>query len=402
MMAFKVDKNKGGSRYTRRSFTLNTSNDNPSRGIGAPNIEFYELEPAEVVDIILDDQHTDFKNYGDIGKAKVRLVKSEVNKDEGLLTYAKPLDTGIKNFPLLHEVVIVVRYIDELFYTQRLNLFNNVNESSFPFVSTSAFKGEGTTKANAQEYEDVSTSGNTNTTGKNSDIALGQVFKRNGLIRPLQAFEGDYIIEGRFGESIRLGSNQETGFPTFKLRVGQPEDVPDNVIQPIEEDLNLDQNSIWIGTDEDMPLNPATIESDVHLQFYPDKPSEFIGNQIFMNSDRIVFNTKQNEFMVYAKRAINLVTQGMMTVDAETDIILNSPKTTIINSPEIYLGSADATEPVVLGDSWETVMGELIDAILALIVPTPAGPSGTPINAADFTTIKQKLNSVLSKQNFSL
>ena len=399
-MAHKIDRNKGGSRYTRRVFGLNTSNENPSRDVGAPNFDFFELEAAEVIDIILNDQHPDFVDYSDIGKAKIRFVNSEIGKDVGILSYAKPLDSGIKNFPLLHEVVIGVKYLGDLYYTQRLNVFNNVNENAFPFISMATFQGKGTSGATAQEYEDASE--NPNTAGGNEELSLGNTFKRNDRVRPLQPFEGDYIIESRFGETIRLGSNQETGTPTFKLTVGQAEEVPDVIIQPIEEDLNLDQNSIWIGTDEDMPLNPATIESDVHLQFYPDKPSEFIGNQIFMNSDRIVFNTKQNEFMTFAKKAINFVTQGVFTVDAESDIVLNTPKTSIINSPEIYLGSADATEPIVLGDSWETIMGELIDAILALIVPTPAGPSGTPINAADFTTIKNKLNSVLSKQNFSL
>ena len=401
-MAFKKDRNKGGTRYVGRTFGLNTSNDYSNRSVATPNYEFYELEPAEVIDIILNDQHPDFRSYSDIGKAKIRFINSETGKDEGILSYAKPLDSGVKNFPLLHEVVIGVRYVGDLYYTQRLNIFNNPNENSFPFISSLAFQNKQNTKGNAQEYEDVSTSGNPNIAGGNEEISLGNTFKRNDLVRPLQPFEGDYIIEGRFGETIRLGSNQETGFPTMKITVGQQEEIPDNVIQPIEEDFNLDQNSIWIGTDEDIPLNPSTLESDVHLQFYPDKPSEFIGNQIFMNSDRIVFNTKQNEFMTFAKKAINFVTQGIFTVDAESDIILNSPKTTIVNSPEIYLGSADATEPIVLGDSWETLMGELIDALLAMTHPTPAGPSGTPLNAADFTTIKNKLNSVLSKQNFSL
>ena len=32
--------------------------------------------------------------------------------------------------------------------------------------------------------------------------------------------------------------------------------------------------------------------------------------------------------------------------------------------------------------------------------PTPAGPSGPPVNAAVFSQIKQKLSIILSKKNF--
>lgn len=42
-------------------------------------------------------------------------------------------------------------------------------------------------------------------------------------------------------------------------------------------------------------------------------------------------------------------------------------------------------------ESLKTIISDLIDKILLLTVTTPNGPSGTPINAAEFSAIKSRL-----------
>ncbi len=58
-----------------------------------------------------------------------------------------------------------------------------------------------------------------------------------------------------------------------------------------------------------------------------------------------------------------------------------------IFSDKIQFG-AGATEPFVLGTVWKTMMGALIDLIVAHQHPTAVGPSGPPLTAAAFTAIK--------------
>ena len=191
----------------------------------------------------------------------------------------------------------------------------------------------------------------------------------------------------------------------MKIKVGQPDTIPPTLLQVIEEDINNDPNSIWISSaNETIALNPSTAQSAVHLKFYDGKPNEFLGNQIFMNSDRVVINTKQNEFMTFAKKAINLVTDGVFTVDSVDRIILNTSSKIILNSPDIYLGSKDATEPVVLGETLKTLLEEVIDLILTHKHPTGTGPSGPvlPPEQSQITQWKSKISSALSKRNFSL
>ena len=57
----------------------------------------------------------------------------------------------------------------------------------------------------------------------------------------------------------------------------------------------------------------------------------------------------------------------------------------------------EGNEQMVLGNTLVKLLGELIDAILNMTVLTHVGASGTPINAATFSDIKSKLETVLSK-----
>jgi hypothetical protein len=47
-------------------------------------------------------------------------------------------------------------------------------------------------------------------------------------------------------------------------------------------------------------------------------------------------------------------------------------------------------------ESLHGILNELITAITLITVPTPAGPSGVPVNAATFNTIVTRLSNLLS------
>jgi hypothetical protein len=56
---------------------------------------------------------------------------------------------------------------------------------------------------------------------------------------------------------------------------------------------------------------------------------------------------------------------------------------------------------MVLGGELVKIMGELIDAINKQIYATAVGPTATgPANAFDFIMIKNKLNTLLSANNY--
>jgi len=122
-------------------------------------------------------------------------------------------------------------------------------------------------------------------------------------------------------------------------------------------------------------------------------PSVYEGQQVVINSDRLLFNARTDSILLISDESVGISTNGTFNVDS-SDI-------TVINSPEIYLG-LDAVEPVVLGDTLLGLLEELCDALAAETHPTPVGPSGPPINVADYSSIKSRLSTFLSPQNFTL
>jgi hypothetical protein len=78
-------------------------------------------------------------------------------------------------------------------------------------------------------------------------------------------------------------------------------------------------------------------------------------------------------------------------------VTIRSGKITVV-SPEVDIGSG-ALQPMVVGDDWKSIMGDLCDAIQQIMVPCPLGPSGTPINASKFAAIKGKLSDALSAKH---
>ena len=64
---------------------------------------------------------------------------------------------------------------------------------------------------------------------------------------------------------------------------------------------------------------------------------------------------------------------------------------------QVLIGGSSASEPIVLGNALKGIIGELIDAIVAITVPTGVGPSGPPVNATQFTGIRGRLDTILSQ-----
>ena len=129
------------------------------------------------------------------------------------------------------------------------------------------------------------------------------------------------------------------------------------------------------------------------MAYLIDKPNKYAGNQIIINSDRLLFNAKDDSILIIGNESVGISTNGTFNVDSGSE--------TIINSPEIYLG-LDAVEPVVLGDTLLGLLEELCDGLLAETHPTPLGPSGPPINSSTYSSIKSRLKQFLSPQNYTL
>lgn len=304
--------------------------------------EFYELEPAEVLEVFLDKEDLlDDENVADwskYGYIRARLSISNSGKDDTVII--APLDSNIKEYPHPGEYVIVAKYFGDLYYTQKLNMHNSVNLNSFPGLSKvyDMFTGE---------------------TYKDNLPVIG-----NTDIRQVKAEEGDIIFNGRFGQSIRFGSNvkelidengdlvPDTGIPqspNVLIRAGQGE-VPVEKAKPVTENINLDGSSLWMTTNQKVSLNFSNNKTP---GFYSNSlRNNLTGNQIVLNSDKIIFNARNNEISLTSSHFISLSANDNIGLEVPNDI------------GNVQLGDAKANQPVLGGDLTMELFEKLIDYLI--------------------------------------
>jgi hypothetical protein len=292
--------------------------------------EFYELEQAEVISVLLDEKELpeledgSGKNWGKLGTAVVRRINSEKNSPIKSLGSVRPLDPDEHRYPIRGESVVVVKYGKEYYYINRINLYGSPNSNVSPGIS-----GKRPTEIEEEDY-------------------IYEHFEIDDEIRRIWPYHGDNIYQGRWGQSIRFGSNiipdaHEDGdnkpdSPNILIRAGQLVDADafgkSGVVQnlkespkkPVKEDINADGSSVWITTDQSIKLDIKGSNAFNHV-FMTSKQSDDQprkgGKQIVLNSDRITFNTKQGKILGFSHDGIGFSTQKSFTVDADETLDMN-------------------------------------------------------------------------------
>jgi len=353
--------------------------------------EFYELEAAEVIECWLDEEdlplvgETDEPDWSKYGWISARMSVSNSGLND--LVTLKPLDTNIKEYPYPGEYVIVANYFGEAYYTQKLNLNNSVNLNAFPGLS------------------------------KVYDMWTQEIYKDNlpmignFSIKELKAEEGDIIFNGRFGQSIRFGSNvkeiidknqnllPDTGIPQSPnviIRAGQGVEES-NANRPVNEEINLDGSSIWMTTDQKVDIK---LDNSHSTFIWAEKgPGGFGGNRITINSDGLILNSKKNNILMSS--------MGFIGLTANTEIGIEVPN----DSGKVYLGDGQANQPVLGGDQTMELFGLLIDYLLEFsnqlspamgsIIDTPVPIPHIPISCATLitklSTLKRRMDEPKSK-----
>ena len=135
---------------------------------------------------------------------------------------------------------------------------------------------------------------------------------------------------------------------------------------PQVEDVNTDLSSIYLTSTQEIPIEVAS-KNYKSYDSSPESPPKFTGEQVIINSGRLLFNSKNDNILLSSSDTINLNSVNSFNVD--------TPKT-IIASKEIYLGDKGATEPVILGDKFLNDFQKLLSSLISL-----CGALGTPIGS---------------------
>lgn len=245
---------------------------------------------------------------------------------------------------------------------------------------------------------------------------LGLTFTENPNIRPLIPYEGDNILGGRQGSSLRFSTTTKGVNPSNEWSAVGGEYDPIVILanglkyDPSKkfyiEQINKDDSSIYLTstqkvfleTDKKGVLNNIT---------NPISVSDYVSAQIILNSDRVVLNSKKDDVIIFAKTNIELNTQNIINLNADERIHLNT-------NNSIFLGAFNSTphQPALLGNNTIRLLQNLqrtLTTLGAKLQAASAVKEGSPMpifNTAgaellkDMKVMAKQLNDITSKRVF--
>jgi hypothetical protein len=222
-------------------------------------------------------------------------------------------------------------------------------------------------------------------------------FIEDGEFRGLQTFEGDYLLEGRFGNSIRFGSTNKSGNQDLSPWSTNPVELSSNPITLLSnqhnykmpgselnvEDINKDGSSIYLTSNQSIPLNIGNVILSSITS--PTNLADYTNPQVVINADRTVISSKLDDILMFGKTGIELYSQG--------PVYLQSAKVgLVLQDNQIYLGPSNnnstSPEPLVLGiqlQEWLNDLTVALSTFASTLGPTFSQPEGTileTVNAA--------------------
>jgi len=389
------------------------------------------ITAVRVLYILLDDSDpVKFERYN--GWDGLGTIEYELVTSPGTTSTAYPLYSNLKNYPLINEIVYTISFPSNLlgkantserkYYLNTVNLWNHPHHNAYPSAANEPNPPQ------QKDYIQTQLGSAKIITNEAKQISLGKTFYERSNIHPLLPFEGDVIQEGRWGNSIRLGSTVAgspsptitnnwsaagtNGDPITIIRNGQGNRSKEGWV-PITENINNDSSSIYLTSTQKIPLEASSTSylsySESGLDT-PITPNEYEGKQIILSSGRLVFNSNTDHILLSSKKSINLNSTETITADT---------RKFIIKSDNIYLGPESlAKEPLLKGDATVKVLRELSSCIktLTLALQNLTSDPVTPFTPATFNiylkpimtslsvnlnAVDQQLNNLTSKNNYT-
>ena len=322
---------------------------------------------GKVVDVKLDDSRPFLDEKGNelpVGSIKYTSLDYK-GIVRGAVKTALPLSLGIKQLPVKNEIVSLIpgpssevqssTSDKRLYYKDIVNLWGSPNHNALPDP------------------------------GYNKSKYLGLGFQELSTINPLFPFPGDTLLEGRQGQSIRLGGSlsvlnpivdkTNNGFPYIIISNGQIQTT--NGIDYIVENINEDPNSLYFLSNHKVPLKAANIKRASYTS-PPKLAQEYKGNQAVLNGGRIYINAKEESVLLSAKDSVGL-NANTLNFDGKEYACLDADK--------IYIGakaresSAGIAEPAILGNQLGNFLSVMLDALqnIGQAMKTAEAQYGGPI-----------------------
>ena len=344
-----------------------------------------KVTSGRVVDIILDENHPLFEvnggwsSLGSIFFEKVTL--SSTSKNPKAKVRALPLLPNLRQYPVINELVVIFELpskdiganstLTTFYYLNPISIWNHPNLNAYPNELATPQVQDSENKSYQQiEAGQVRRSTDEEVKINYNSPLVGGSFVPSDTVRSLMSYAGDFILEGRFGNSIRFGSTisgsttnytssiinnnwstaGSSGEPITIIRNGQgeidiPSPIPLPVWVPTVENINIDKSSIYLTSNQIIPLSTTFNSYPAIKNNKPTTIQAFSGSQVLLSSDRLIFNAKNDSIIANSENIISL--------NAINDIgLLSRNEQITLQAERVSLGDANATESLIYGDQF--------------------------------------------------
>lgn len=381
---------------------------------------------GRVFHIITNARSAGYTDDSDIGKVyilennaskpNIDLTNSKITQDDLVkagLKLVLPLSPNITYVPVLDELLLLFELPGieprklQTYYLSSINLYNNYHHNS---------------------------QGIYNIIDNENNIKLGNYIQELSTLQNLLPFEGDFILNSRWGSGIRFSStfkfdSESPANPwSFGGKIGDPITMLVNGYSITNkeaigkedlylENINNDASSIYLTSTQTLSnFTPKLIISNKPGDFgtlispnvYSDK------SQLILSSNRITLNSNKDDIIMYGATNIEL--------GAIKTIHLNGQEQVYLNAPKVYLGQIknqslnnnidNNPQPVLLGTNTQLFLSELLVILNKftsdLTLLSKANPQYAATTIATFATsaqtsldgLRKKLNDIVSESTF--
>ena len=398
------------------------------------------LNLAAVLDVITNEEHEDYSSTGfNVGTIRFKYVGWGGHLDSADNSfYASSLDMDVQSYPLIGEIVFIQKVLGIPFYSRRININNKLQYNSFSNILSRLNPAKTPQDKNrnvAASKENVMQ----HSSAVPSEHFENKNYQERESLHVLKHFDGDVIIQNRYGATLRFGSsqledalNQKTesindilklgptkpknlgsnddptlrnNDPIIIMRVGErdtPNTSTTSTLGLIVEDINLDSSSFVLSSNQiinfkfacnddvyfrsskalSKNLNFITRDSDTKLTLLD-------GNQSILNSGRLVLNAKTDNIILSSG-------QDFISL-ANRDTILDTGEDFIIGAKQIYLMSEESTSKlsersykdrqvvtgtVAIAELVEEVLKDVLDLLLPDDGRSPYAAGASPVTGA--------------------
>jgi hypothetical protein len=349
------------------------------------------------------------------GYAQVQVLDEIQLGGANILVNVLPLFPNLKNYPLTNETVLVIALANReyknnfnnltFYYLSPLNLWNSNQSNPIPYPTETV-----TPVSQNKGILEVEAVGNPNkpTSSSNTTFTPGTYFNEDNIPNPTFPYEGDYIVDGRFGNSLRFGNTVANSNTSIENNwsstgsIGDPITILTNkkhteqpLFNSITEDINLDGSSAYFTSTQQIPIEVSSQNDYLSYDTPPTTPTQYNGEQIILNSGRLLFNSTSDHILLSSAKSINLNTVESVNIDARTK--------TVIQTPELYLGGVETSQPVVLGDDLVDLLSKILtdfEYLTGALQNQLGVPVGSPI--APTNLIAQAINNKIGSYKAEL